>query len=88
MAKLSAQSIKAIYKNDIPGLLVKVLEWETRSERAADGEYSLDTTQGRQSVKPPENPETVASIYQAYLKAYQELTGDTNFRVMSGNYVP
>lgn len=56
---------------------------------AAQGGYSLDTTQGRQSVTPPTDPASTESLLSVYLKARMIKTGDyEGTRIVAGGYAP
>ena len=67
----------------------KIATLETALTGAAQGGYSLDTTQGKQTVTAPTDIASVESLLNVYLKARMIKTGDyEGTRIVAGGYAP
>lgn len=87
MGRLSAQYIAQIYT--LEQIDAKISALESALIGAAQGGYSLDTTQGRQTVTPPNDPASIESLLNVYLKARMIKTGDyEGTRIVAGGYTP
>ena len=85
--RLSAHYIAQIYT--LEQIDAKMSTLETALLGAAQGGYSLDTTQGRQAVTPPGDPASIESLLSVYMKARMIKTGDyEGTRIVAGGYAP
>ena len=87
MGRLNAQYIAQIYT--LEQIDAKISALESALIGAAQGGYSLDTTQGRQTVTTPSDPASIESLLNVYLKARMIKTGDyEGTRIVAGGYMP
>ena len=85
--RLNAHYIAQIYT--LEQIDAKIATLETALTGAAQGGYSLDTTQGKQTVTAPTDIASVESLLAVYLKARMVKTGDyEGTRIISGGYTP
>lgn len=85
--RLSAHYIAQIYT--LEQIDAKIATLESALIGAAQGGYSLDTTQGRQTVTAPTDPSSVESLLAVYVKARMIKTGDyEGTRIVAGGYTP
>jgi hypothetical protein len=86
MAGLSAHQIAEYYS--LVDIDAKIATYQAVLDGAASGSYSLDTTQGRQSVTTSD-PNKLASLLAVWLKARAIKTGTyTGAQIIPANYTP
>lgn len=84
--RLNAHYIAQIYT--LEQIDAKIMALETALTSAASGGYSLDSTQGKQTVTAAD-PASVESLLAVYMKARLIKTGDyEGTRLISGGYAP
>ena len=65
-----------------------ILKYQTAYDSALSGGYSLDTTQGRQSVTPPD-PDKLSTALALWIKAREIKAGTyTGAQIIHVNYTP
>ena len=86
MRHVSAQDIADIHT--LAEIDAKIATYEAALDGAAQGSYSLDTTQGRQTVTTSD-PDKIESLLAIWLKARQIKAGTyTGAQVIAANYTP
>lgn len=86
MRHISAQDIADTYT--LAEIDAKIATYQTALDSAAGGSYSLDTTQGRQSVTTSD-PDKLESLLAIWLKARKIKAGTyTGAQVLQVNYTP
>ena len=69
-------------------IAAKIATYQDAVDGAVTGGYSLDTTQGRQAVTPPD-PDKAAKYLALWLKAYEIKSGTyTGPQIIHVNYTP
>lgn len=85
--RLNAHYIAQIYT--LEQIDAKIASTQEKLENAVSGGYSLDTTQGKQTVNTPTDITSIESLLAVYLKARMVKTGDyEGTRIISGGYAP
>jgi len=85
--RLNAHYIAEIYT--LAEIDAKIVTLESALVGAAQGGYSLDTTQGRQSVTATADPSSVESLLAVYMKARIVKSGAyKGAQKISINYTP
>lgn len=85
--RLNAYQLAEVYTEE--QLTGYITQLQSSLLGAAQGGYSLDTTQGRQSVTPPSDPSSVESLLAVYMKALSIKRGThEGTRIISGGYAP
>lgn len=83
---MTAQQIANYYT--LAQIDAKIALYQTAYDSAVSGGYSLDTTQGRQSVTPPD-PDKIATALALWLKAREIKAGTyTGPQMIHANYTP
>ena len=85
--RLNAHQLAEIYTEEqLVGYIAKL---QDSLLGAAQGGYSLDTTQGRQAVTPPGDPASIESLLSVYMKAQSIIRGtNEGARLFAGGYAP
>lgn len=83
---MNAQQIADYYT--LAQIDTKIALYQTAYDAAVSGSYSLDTTQGRQSVTPPD-PDKISKALALWLKARDIKAGTyTGPQLIHANYTP
>ncbi len=87
MARLSASYIAQIYT--LEQIDAKISTYEAALAGSAQGGYSFDSGQHKQTVTTPGSIESIESILSVYMKARLIKTGDyEGTRLIIGGYAP
>lgn len=85
--RLNAYQLAELYSADT--LMSYIEKLQTSLMSAAQGGYSLDTTQGKQTVTAPTDIASVESLLAVYVKALGIKNGtNEGTRMLSGGYAP
>ena len=85
--RLNPHTVAELYTEE--QLLAKIATLETAMTSAAQGGYSFDSGQHKQTVSPATSSQSVESLLSVYMKALSIKRGTYNgAQIISGGYAP